>query len=135
MRGSGVEPDQDDPGRPPEGSPEQVAAARAAAVQAAADACLGDGQVYAVATPHGEVRICRVTSHAEGSATWVEVFLHGSTVGGDPHFRIFNPPMLAADPAGPVEINGQRFREDPLLAVAQVVAENGGAMTVRRRTR
>lgn len=120
-------------GTPPSGTPSEVAYARVSAVQAAADAVLVDGHVYAARTPEGEVRICRVTSHQEGDAHWVEVHLHGETTGGDPHFRIFNPPILAADPLGPVEINGQRFREDPLAAVAQVVASLGGATAQKTR--
>jgi len=126
--------DADGPnGAPPTGTPEEIAYARVAAVQAAADVVLEGGQVYAVATREGEVHIREVTSHADGSAWWVEIHLHGNTVGGDPHFRIFNPPLLAADPAGPVEINGQCFREDPIAAVAQVVAGLGGATTDKRR--
>lgn len=132
MKGSVVDGDGPD-GTPPSGTPSEVSSARVAAVQAAADTVLADGQVYAVRTPTGEVRICRITSHQEGEAHWVEVHLHGETAGGDPHFRIFNPPTLAADPMGPIEINGQRFREDPMAAVAQVVASLGGASTNRTR--
>jgi hypothetical protein len=50
----------------------------------------------------------------------VELFVDGGD--GDPHFRIFNPPTLVADPTGDIELNGQRFREDPLAALGQVVA-------------
>lgn len=132
MKGSVVDAEAPE-GAPPSGTPGEVASARVEAVQEAADAVLSDGQVYAVSTPDGEVRICQVTSHQDGEAHWVEVFLHGATEGGDPHFRIFNPPTLAADPLGPVEINGERFREDPMGAVAQVVASFGGATTNKMR--
>lgn len=119
----------------PEGTPEEQAAARAAAVQAAADVALADGQIYAAVTPQGEVRICRITSHVEGTATWVEVYLQGAAEGSPPNFRIFNPPLLVADPNGTIEINGQHFREDPMLAVAYAVAEHGGATGPKRPRR
>jgi hypothetical protein len=120
-------------GAPPSGTPAEVANARVVAVQEAADAVLSDGQVYAASTRDGEVHICQVTTGTEEGVSWVDVRLHGDTVGGDPHFRIFNPPMLAADPAGPIEINGVRYREDPMAAVAQVIAAQGGATASRGR--
>lgn len=111
----------------PTGTAEEMALARVEAVQRAADVVLADGAIYAVPTPQGEVHICEVTRQQDGPAAWVEVKLHGETQGGDPVFRIFNPPMLAEDPAGPIEINGRRYREDPIAAVAQVVGSLGGA--------
>lgn len=49
----------------------------------------------------------------------VEIFL---TQGGiTPEYRIFNPPMMVADPTGEVEIRGKKHREDPLGAVAYAI--------------
>jgi hypothetical protein len=46
---------------------------------------------------------------------------------GDPLFRIINPPLLVADPAGEIEHGGRRYREDPLGALAETLALFGGA--------
>ena len=51
----------------------------------------------------------------------------GDPAGGDPHFRIYNPPTLVPDPAGDVDRDGVRYRVDPVAAVAHAVALNGGA--------
>jgi hypothetical protein len=57
--------------------------------------------------------------------------------GGDPHFRIINPPRYVPDPNGDVEIvvgeQVHRFREDPLAALAHVVAQHGGRIKDPRR--
>lgn len=97
----------------------------------------GDPDPYVRRTRHGEVQLDTLTSHqdAEGNR-WVEVMAGGGEVeGGDPHFRIFNPPLLVEDPAGPVERNGKRYREDPLAALAEVIGMNGGATRPKRRRR
>lgn len=106
---------------------------RARAVRQAARG-IKKGAPYVVATEQGTVSIERVTHHRdeEQDLEWVEVFLGGQPEGGDPHFRLFNPPTLAEDPAGDIERNGRRYREDPLLAVAQVVALSGGAEPSRK---
>lgn len=92
---------------------------------------------YVRRTRHGEVRLDTLTGHqdAEGNR-WVEVMAGGGEVeGGDPHFRIFNPPTLVEDPAGPVHHNGRRYREDPLAALAEVIGMNGGATRAKRHRR
>jgi hypothetical protein len=64
----------------------------------------------------------------------VEVWLGGSAKGA-PAWRIVNPPTLVSDPAGDVLItdrspNGRnivhRYREDPLVALAEFIATNQG---------
>lgn len=57
---------------------------------------------------------------------WVEVTVADPQC-GDPSFRVFNPPALVPDPNGDVERNGQRYRHDPLAALARVIGQAGGA--------
>lgn len=102
-------------------APTDGAVARVRAVEQAHEAA-SDGSPVTVVTPSGTVEIESLS--ADGGAVSVTV---SGAVGGDPSFRIFNPPTLAPDPTGDREINGIRFREDPLAAVAMVIAENGGA--------
>ena len=52
---------------------------------------------------------------------------------GDPLFRVFHPPLLVPDPEGDVEMHGQRYRRDPLAALAESIAANGGANRGRER--
>lgn len=87
---------------------------RVEALQAAADLALP----YAVTTAHGTVRIGKVTSDGDH----VDVWLTGAPPDGEPSYRIVNPPLLAEDLAAPTG-----YREDPMLALAQVLAANGGA--------
>lgn len=94
------------------------------------------GGVYATRTRAGEVHLEDVAQREDSAGqVYVDVTLAGTTEGGDPHFVIYNPPLLATDPTGPIEINGRRFREDPLAALAEVVALNGGARTEKRKRR
>jgi hypothetical protein len=91
---------------------------------------------YARRTRHGEVHLAAVQEVTTDSGVpAVEVWVAGETEGGDPHFIIVNPPGLAEDPLGPVEVGGRRFREDPLAALAEVVALHGGARTQKRKRR
>jgi hypothetical protein len=117
----------------PEGR--QRAKERVRAVQQAAGAVLKQGQEYAAQTPHGVVRVKGLTAHKDGEVEWVEVQLAGETVSGETHYRIFNPPTLASDPAGDVQVNGRRFRYDPLAAVLEAVGGNGGAEQQRKGRR
>lgn len=58
----------------------------------------------------------------------------GDPSGGDPYFRIINPPTLVPDPDGPIErVDGTRWRSDPLCAVAHAIAINGGARRSKGR--
>jgi hypothetical protein len=97
------------------------------------DAGVKKGESLTVATPGGEVHFETVTSNADT----VSVHLAGTTAGGDPAFVIVNPPTLVPDPAGPILVNGMQFREDPLAAIATVIAAHGGAAqkSNRRRSR
>ena len=88
-----------------------------------------------IRTRRGTVHIERVTEKKKNGVTWVEVRLAGETEGGDPNFRIVNPPALVSDPRGHVEINGKTFRHDPEAALAEVIAWLGGATKERRRGR
>lgn len=101
---------------------EPVAVTRVRAVEEA-----HDGSPVTVATPAGDVHIDSLTVHEDGPRSYVEVTLAGATEGGDPSFRIVNPPTLVPDPLGDREVNGVRFREDPIAAIAFVIAETGGA--------
>jgi hypothetical protein len=78
---------------------------------------------FAVATRFGEVQIetLDVATDSEGR-DYVEVFLAGDTENSDPHFKIWNPPLLVKDPDG-------TLREDPIQAIAEVIAGNGGRAT------
>jgi hypothetical protein len=101
--------------------PGDVVLARVRAVEQAHEAAAEDGPVV-VATPGGTVEIESLSASGEA----VEVTVTGAA-GGDPSFRIFNPPTLVPDPAGDVEVHGIRFRYDPLAAVAHVIANHGGS--------
>lgn len=93
----------------------------------------GDG-TYVGHSARGPVVLESVALEAETPEA-VDVRLQGETESQDPHFRVVNPPLLVEDPAGPVEINGKRFREDPLAALARVIGDNGGAQVQRGRGR
>lgn len=69
----------------------------------------------------------------ESEVAYLEVTV-GGPAGGDPHYRVVNPPQLVEDPDGDVELRGRRWRVDPLAALAEVIGRNGGA-TLRRDRR
>ena len=88
------------------------------------------GEPLVVTTPAGPVLLGSVELlQDEDGNQYVEVFV-GDPEGGDPHFRIFNPPTLVRGPGGALV-------EDPLAAVAQAIADQGGAQrrTGRKRVR
>jgi hypothetical protein len=116
-------------------TPSENGPRRARAVSRAfAAAGLKDGEALAVKTPDGrEVHIENVTATISGGRSEIAVHLAGMPIGGDPSFVIVNPPTLVPDPTGDVLIRGQRFREDPLGALAMVLADNGGAAQKARR--
>jgi len=90
---------------------------------------------YLAQTRHGAVHIERFDFHKEGEHEWVEVHMGGQVEGGDPHFRIENPPTLVSDPAGDIELATGRYRHDPLAALAELVAQYGGAQAQRKGLR
>jgi hypothetical protein len=93
---------------------------------------LAKDEILNVSTRSGSVQIFNIVTgeDAEG-VTWVDIYLAGEVEGGDSHFRIFNPPTLVADNNGDVLVGKRRFRVDPVVAIAEVIAANGG----RRRSR
>lgn len=96
-----------------------------------------EGTPHPIRTSRGEVVLDRVERRTDPTTgvDYVEVRLAGQTQGGDPLFRVVNPPLLVEDPEGPVEARGRRWREDPLAALAEVIGRNGGAQVQRRRAR
>lgn len=114
----------------------EVARGRVRGAERAARTALEEaGGPVAVRTPQGNVHLARVEAGKDGDVEWVEVWTAGDTEAGDPHFRIFNPPTLVPDPAGDVLLPSGTYREDPLAALAYVVAQYGGAEPQRKRRR
>lgn len=87
---------------------------------------------HRLTTPHGPVLIAdmTVTVDPDTGATVVEVY---SGDFPDPHIRVINPPRYIPDPAGPVEMGGKQWRDDPLAALAHVIAQHGNPHTPMRR--
>lgn len=78
-------------------------------------------------TRGGEVVVSAIKVGELNGVPVVEVWLNGATESGETHFRIINPPTLVRDPSGPIKReDGRTFREDPLAALAEIVAGNGG---------
>lgn len=123
-----------------------AATARARAVRDAAASEMPGGEPYHAVTSAGPVviRDVRLVQQGGDAPGYVEVSV-GNPEGGDTRFRIFNPPTLVPDPAGDVireeagpggRTRTVRYRVDPLAAVAEAIAANGGrAKTGRRRGR
>jgi hypothetical protein len=88
-----------------------------------------NGGAGAYPTPDGEVVIERVEIRGDT----VDVFLAGATEGGDPHFRIVNPPLLVPDPLGDILTVDGPHRRDPVAAIAYVIASLGGATKPKGR--
>lgn len=109
-----------------------VAQLRATAVRdAVRDSTARDNNDVVTATTAAgrTVRIQRVELSPESAETaWVDVYLEGQTETGEAHFRVINPPTLVEDRGGEIIVNGVRHREDPLLALAEVLAGHGGAV-------
>src|SRR5262245_59670765 len=78
-------------------------------------------------TRHGQVELSDGGHKVDPDGLeYVEVYTAGATVSGDPHFKIWNPPLLVEDPVGEVELGGRRYREDPIGAIAEVIPYHGG---------
>jgi hypothetical protein len=80
------------------------------------DALTPDPFPSTVDTPAGPVMVERMALRSLGDAAWVEVTV-ADPEGGDPLFRVFNPPTGA----------------DPVAEVAHAVALNGGRYVDRSR--
>lgn len=93
------------------------------------------GRPRTVRTSRGEVTLerVRVQVDPESGVTYLDVTV-GGPAGGDPHYRVVNPPLLVRDPKGPVEAHGVRWREDPVAALAESIGRHGGARPRRRRS-
>jgi len=93
------------------------------------------GGRFSVRTRHGEVAFedLRTKDDVEG-VEFLDIHLAGDTSGGEDHWRIYNPPTWVQDYNGP--ITGRdgvtRFREDPITAVAEVIAGAGDRQKGRR---
>lgn len=118
-------------------TPSEVGPQRVRAVKRAHKAAgLGPEDVLAVRTVSGaEVHIAAIETHEDGARSYVDVTLAGVPEGGDPNFRIVNPPNLVPDPTGDVITERGRFRVDPIGAIAQVIAQNGGSARMKQRAR
>jgi hypothetical protein len=106
---------------------------RVRAVQQAAATLPEEG--YLARTTQGTVHMQSLEFGKDGEVEWVDVTLAGETEAGDPHYRIYNPPALVCDPLGDIEVRGVMHRRDPLAALAEVVAQYGGAQAQRKGNR
>lgn len=94
---------------------------------------LAPEETLAVPTPRGTVHIDRAEVVEDGVRSYVDVWLTGSTENGERNYRIVNPPLLVPDPTGEhIGADGQRYRYDPAAAVAQVIADFGGARSDKK---
>lgn len=75
-----------------------------------------------VTTPRGAVLFERVDLRTDGQTCWLDIRIAGTV--DDPHYRIFNPPLLVEDPAGDVVVSGVRYRHDPVVAVATLITRH-----------
>ena len=108
----------------------RVAALRAgAAVQAFQAQKAADPETRPVA---GRGAKAVAFGHVELIEGGVEVWL--GTKSGKPDYRIFNPPTLVYDAQGDIEVRGRMHREDPLGALAEVIA-GAGQQTQKRSHR
>ncbi len=62
----------------------------------------------------------------DGAETAVRLRPLGGSDDGSADIVVINPPILVADPQGDVEIDGRRYREDPLAALGQVLSRHVG---------
>jgi hypothetical protein len=122
------------PERPDREPPKRTANQRAQAVLAALDA-RGPGP-FTIHTPAGSVTLDRVEVVTVDGIDVVEVHA-ANPESGDPHFRVINPPRYVPDPDGDVTMIGPggRFREDPIAALAHLIAQHGGRHKDPRRGR
>lgn len=119
---------------PPTPSPGPPRRSRRQRTQAVRDALAVHGHgPHPYRTPDGHVVMTdiRVVTDPDGGDV-VEVYV-ADPENGDPAFRVINPPRYVPDPDGQVVLNGRRFREDPLAALAHVVAQHGGRHKDPRR--
>lgn len=91
---------------------------------------------FAVRTRHGDVAIESMTTKTDtDGAEYLDIHLTGDTQSGEGHWKIYNPPTWVRDPGGPfIGRDGKtRFREDPVMAVAEAIASRGGRRQKSKR--
>lgn len=116
-------------------TPAYLARARVERVRQAGAPLLRTAGVAAVSTLAGDVVISDIQTGQDQNTAWVDITVIGDIEGADPHFRIVNPPTLVRDPHGTVVLQTGTYREDPLAAVAEVIASYGGAQRNRKGRR
>lgn len=79
----------------------------------------------------GEVTLTNIKYVEYDGVSCVEIWGDEGAVA--PSYRIFNPPTLVEDGLGDIEVRGKKFREDPLGALAEVIASNNSAGKKVRR--
>jgi hypothetical protein len=120
-------------------NPARVRDVRRAKAQAAAEAfadhpARGMSGGVSVRTRGVDVKIRTVEYHQTDDGGYVDVWV--ADTAGDPHYRIYNPPVLVEDPQGEIELRDpgegrgagrvRRYREDPVAAIAEAIATHGG---------
>jgi len=109
---------------PPDLPPQALVRMRADRVMAAIE---GQEFPLAVNSRYGPVQFGSIVRKTDPEGNdYIEVFLRGESESGDPHFRVWNPPLLIEDPQGPIVAGDRHYREDPLSALVEVVARHGG---------
>ncbi len=88
---------------------------------------------------HGGNPVTATTSDGRHSYAWdriervstneIRVYPVGAPPGSDTYVSIVNPPILVRDRGGPILIHGERFREDPLAAIADIMHEHRSQIT------
>lgn len=78
---------------------------------------------YVRGTSHGTLTITAITGHPRA----VEVWTGGDPDLDPPAYRVTEPPLMVG--------TGDAAREDPLAALAEVIAQHGGAASARRNRR
>ena len=123
--GKHAEKARDEPDAPANAQRRQAGNARARRVRQAAETVLSQGHISR-RTPRGEVVINSVELLTVDGMDYIEVYAAPGTASGETHFRIFNPPTGVRRPDGSIE-------EDPIGALAEVLALHGGARQAKRR--
>ena len=93
------------------------------------DAIRRPGRPEVIRTRGGaDIHLGEVVGTSDEACEWVDV----SPEPGAPYAaRVCNPPSLVRDPAGDVEVAGDRYRVDPLGALAETLT--GGAPNIHKR--
>lgn len=92
----------------------------------------GPDGIFRYSVGETEVPITDIQDGRNEVSCWVDIW----TGGGTPSFRVKNPSVLIPDPSGSIifqetdergRTRTYRFRKDPILAIAQVLARVRGA--------